>query len=635
MHAAPVVATPEDCVDFVLERVGRRIVLGLPLGLGKAVHVANALYRRACADPAVELTVFTGLTLEAPRPSSMLERRFLEPLLERWYGDWPALDYVADMRADRLPGNVRIYDFFLFPGAWLNVPYAQRHYVSANYTHVDDVLIDLGVNVIAQAVAFEDAAGVPRYSLASNPDLTLDVLPSMRLRLGRGRSVFIGQVSRSLPFMEGDAAIEGDSFDLLLDGPGLEQSPFPAPSRPVALAELAIGLRVAALVKDGGTLQLGIGSIADAVCHGLLLRHRDTGTYEALLERLGCAEEAPSPETGRFEIGLYGASELLVPGFLALIDAGVVARRVPREIAGELREVLIDAAFYLGPADFYERLRAMPLAERRAINMTAVSFVNELYGDEERKRAERRDARFVNNALLAMLDGSVVSDALDEGRVVSGVGGQYNFVAQAHALEGASSIVVLPATRTSGGETRSNVVWEYPRTTIPRHLRDVVVTEYGAARLRRRSDRDVAAALIEIADTRFQEALLERAQRAGKIERGYRIPEHRRGNTPERLRERLLGGGHGDALPHFPLGADFSDAEARLAVALGWLKQRAGSRRELAGLAVAGGDRRRHAASLERMGLGRPRGLRERLYARLLAAALDRAGIDERPLFNP
>ena len=73
----------------------------------------------------------------------------------------------------------------------------------------------------------------------------------------------------------------------------------------------------------------------------------------------------------------------------------------------------------------------------------AISGINEIVGDEAARRAARVDARFVNTAMMATLLGSVISDGLEDGRVVSGVGGQYNFVAQAFALEGARSIISI------------------------------------------------------------------------------------------------------------------------------------------------------------------------------------------------
>ena len=93
--------------------------------------------------------------------------------------------------------------------------------------------------------------------------------------------------------------------------------------------------------------------------------------------------------------------------------------------------------------------------------------------------------------------GAAVSDGLADGRVVSGVGGQYNFVAMAHALPEARSILCLRSTRSARGRVGSNVVWSYGHATIPRHLRDIVVTEYGIADLRGRTDREIVAALVE------------------------------------------------------------------------------------------------------------------------------------------
>src|SRR5262245_66289237 len=91
----------------------------------------------------------------------------------------------------------------------------------------------------------------------------------------------------------------------------------------------------------------------------------------------------------------------------------------------------------------------MPPADLAKLRMGPVSFVNELYGDEAGKRRARAKARFVNNAMMATLLGAALSDALEDGPVVRGVGGHYNFVAQRLALEAAPSLIMLPATRTA------------------------------------------------------------------------------------------------------------------------------------------------------------------------------------------
>ncbi len=171
---------------------------------------------------------------------------------------------------------------------------------------------------------------------------------------------------------------------------------------------------------------------------------------------------------------------MLFEAFLGLIDAGVLKR--------EVDGVVLHGAFFVGPKSFYRALREMPLAQIARIQMMPVSFTNELYGDEAAKRRARVDARFVNNAMMATLMGAAVSDGLEDGQVVSGVGGQYNFVAQAFALQGARSVLALEATRQAGAKTLSNIRWNYGHTTIPRHLRDVFVTEYGVADTRGKSD---------------------------------------------------------------------------------------------------------------------------------------------------
>src|SRR6185295_16031212 len=99
--------------------------------------------------------------------------------------------------------------------------------------------------------------------------------------------------------------------------------------------------------------------------------------------------------------------------------------------------VLLHGGFFLGPKGFYAALRDLPESERRQFNMTSVSFINQLYGDDIALRIEQRQhARFINTAMMITLTGAAISDGLADGRVVSGVGGQYNFVAMAHTQPG-------------------------------------------------------------------------------------------------------------------------------------------------------------------------------------------------------
>jgi acyl-CoA hydrolase len=303
--------------------------------------------------------------------------------------------------------------------------------------------------------------------------------------------------------------------------------------------------------------------------------------------------------------------------FIGLIDAGILKRAVDG--------VVLHGAFFLGPKSFYRALREMPPELIARIQMMPVSFTNALYGDEDQKRRARVDARFVNVTMIATLLGAAVSDGLDDGQVVSGVGGQYNFVAQAFALHGARSVLTLEATRQAGRALKSNILWRYGHETIPRHLRDVFVTEYGVADLRGKSDADVIASMLEIADSRFQDELARVAKDAGKLPRGYEIPAAYRENHPERIAAALKPAREAGLLPPFPFGSDFTEVEQRLIPALEILQGAQHSSRALAGLLWRGLTRKPDAddeAGLARLGLDHPKTWPERVYRALVSAAL-------------
>jgi acyl-CoA hydrolase len=607
----------ESVADRIIERLGGRIVLALPLGLGKANLVANALFERAAEDRSIDLEIFTALTLEKPSWSSDMERRFIEPLNERLYSGYPGLAYAMALRDGSLPENVRVSEFFFVAGRWLSIEVAQQNYVSANYTHAGRYVLDRGINVVAQLVAKRGDGADAKYSLSCNSDITLDILPVLK---ARGEpALLVGEVSSQLPFMPGEAALPASEFDLVLDGPERDRPLFVVPREPVSAADYAIGIHAASLVRDGGTLQIGIGSLGDALTAGLILRQRQPELFADALHRLSPGNQTIKRETEGFETGLYAASEMFVDGFADLYREGILKRRASDG-------AILHSGFFVGSNALYDFLRDLPEEERALFRMRGISFVNELYGEEERKRADRVHARFVNNAMMVTLLGATVSDALADGRVVSGVGGQYNFVAQAFALEGARSIITLNATRRARGRRESRLVWSYGHTTLPRHLRDVVVTEYGVADLRGKSDRDCVAAMLAIADSAFQDELLDAAKSAGKIEKDYAIPQDFRRNTPERIAEALAPLRKEGWCAEFPFASEFTEEEQRLIPALRHLKHASASRLSLARVVLAslaeGRPDDEERAALERMQLAAPAGLRERLYAKLLTWAL-------------
>ena len=606
-------ASAEAIADRIIADVGKTIVLGLPLGLGKANHIANALYARAVADPSIKLSIFTALTLEKPRASSELERRFINPVIERLFGGYPELAYAKALHAGALPPNVHVDEFFFLAGRWLNSPTAQQNYIAANYTHAFNYLLSRGVNVVAQLVASQVEHGTTRYSLSCNPDITVDLLKARRA--GSASFRMYGQVNAELPFMPGDGDLAESEFAGVLEGPTAEFPLFAPPAEPISDRKYAIGLHVAGLVRDGGTLQIGIGQIGDALAQSLIVRHRNNAAFVDIAERLRNGAQAAAIEKGTFETGLYGVSEMFVEAFLQLINAGVIKR--------EVDGALLHAAFFVGPKNFYRALREMPHDALNRIQMKAVSFTNEIFDDTNGRRRARADARFVNNVMMATLLGAAVSDGLDDGRIVSGVGGQYNFVAQAFAIPGARSVLTLEASRGAGSKAESNIRWSYGHQTIPRHLRDVFVTEYGVADVRGKSDADVIAAMLAVADSRFQGELIREAKEAGKLAKDYEIPAAHRENFPERISVALKPARASGVLPWFPFGSDFTEVEQVLIPALQTLREASASplalvRLLLRGLAAPAASE----AALARLGLDKPASVSDRFYRVLVNAAL-------------
>ena len=609
----------EQAVDAVLARLPAHIHMGLPLGLGKPNAFVNALYARVRALPERRLTLYTALSLGRPPLGDGLQRRFLEPFIERVFGDYEELQYLIDLRNDELPPNIRVEQFFMQPGSLLHSETAQQDYVSSNYSHAARDINAKGLNLVAQLLA-ETPERPGLLSLACNPDITLDLLPMIAKRRAAGETILLlGQVHAELPYMPGDAELSRDAFDLLIDEPE-QRRLFSTPNMPVATQDHCIGLYASALVRDGGTLQIGIGAMGDAVAAALLARQGDNPGYRALLAELGVqpGHALVDREGGldAFAVGLYGCSEMFVNGLLALAEAGVVRR--PADEHG----ALVHGGFFLGPRAFYQRLREMPLQQRKQYAMTAISFINELYGQEDLKRRQRRDARFINTVFGMTLMGAGVADQLEDGRVLSGVGGQYNFVAQGHALEGGRSVLLLRSWREAGGEVSSNLFWTYGHCTIPRHLRDIVVTEYGIADLRGQTDSEVIARLLAISDSRFQGELMEQAKAAGKLAKGFELEARFCDNTPERLE--AIRQRHLRLFPEYPLGSDFTPEERELLRALNWLKSKfkLSEVLELGKAALDAPAPEAYPAQLLRMGLEQPQGLKEELYQRLLLAGL-------------
>ncbi|WDL53620.1 acetyl-CoA hydrolase/transferase C-terminal domain-containing protein [Xanthomonas campestris] len=632
-------------VAWILHRIDGPLRVGAPLGIGKPHRLLNALYAHVVDHPSRPLALYTALSLNPPKPGSGLAARFAGPFISRHFGDdFPRLAYVDAMLRDALPAHVQVEEFYMQSGGLLHSTQAQADYTSLNYTHAAAAVAQRAPNLIVQKVAREP--GGTRLSLSCNNDITQDTLDAVAT-LGLPRPLLVAEVDAELPWIGGTAAVDASFFDLVLEIPGPSPRLFGLPRQPVTSTDYAIGLYASTLVRDGGTLQIGIGTLADALSHALVLRHTDNATYRRVLQALDptlASHPAVQASGGLepFAIGLYGCSEMLNEGFKQLVDSGVIRRKVHDDLGlmQRLADGTADAAdaarladegeflhgaFYLGSPAFYAWLRALDPKLRSAIGMRRISEINQLYGGNEAlERLQRRDARFFNSCMMATALGAAVSDGLEDGRVVSGVGGQYNFVAMAHALPQARSVLMLRATRASSKDAASNVRWNYGHTTIPRHLRDIYITEYGIADLRHKTDQDCVLEMAGICDARFQTALLAQARQSRKLRDVPEQAARAQRNTPQALEAALAPFRRDGSLPDYPLGSDFTETEQRLLPALGWLKSATtGKTAALATLMRAllsrtAGD----AACLQRMDLATPRSLGDRVQAKLLAYAL-------------
>lgn len=597
----------KKCVDEVINYIGKDIRYAMTLALGKPVHFINELYSRAKKDPEIKLKIITALSLEIPKGNSELERRLMQPIVDRVFAGVPEFEYMIDFRAGTLPKNVEVFEFYSKAGTYLNNPVAQQHHLSSHYTHVVRDALALGTNVFGELIGYKEINGKTMYSMACNPDICLETVRLMsEMRANGQKIVIVGEANKKMPFMYGDAVVEAETYDMILQGPQFDYELFCAPKDSVALADHMIAINVSPLIKDGGTIQVGIGALGDAIVSGLIMRNEHNALYQEILEKAGIKKRYKElitrwGDTGTFEKGLYGSSEMFVDAFMQMYKSKILKRKVfesiplmklinagrleadniPPDIIDQLIELkalhrklkakdfafltefgilkqglsyenytIIDGetrysadmneeknrleirkllgkellkgtvilgAFFLGPKAFYQALNDMSEEERQLFAMSAVEKVNQLYGGEELRTLQRKDARFINTGMVGSVFGAIASDQLETGQVVSGIGGQYNFVAMGHVLPDARIIIMIKSTKGSGKNLKSNIVFSYGHCSIPKHMRDIVVTEYGIADIRSKPEKQVIAEMINIADSRFQKQLVAQAKKAGKL----------------------------------------------------------------------------------------------------------------------
>jgi 4-hydroxybutyrate CoA-transferase len=310
----------------------------------------------------------------------------------------------------------------------------------------------LPVDVALITVSIPDKHGY--VSLGVSVDYTRQIVKSAK--------TVIAEVNPNMPNTGGASFIKVEEIDYFVpcEKPLLELTP-----PPIGDIEKAIGNNIAALIKDGDCLQLGIGAIPDAV-----------------LTSLG----------DKNDLGIH--SEMISDGVMNLAINGVV--NCSRK---NLHPDKIVITFAMGTKSFYEWLDDNPMIESYPVD-----YVNNptIVGQNDNLVS-------INSALSVDLLGQVAADTLGA-KQFSGVGGQVDFVRGAANSKGGRSVIALPATASKGSLSRICVSLDNGQAvTTGRYDVDYVVTEYGVAKLRGKTNQQRADALINIAAPEFREQLRE------------------------------------------------------------------------------------------------------------------------------
>lgn len=362
--------------------------------------------------------------------------------------------------ASRYRDTFRWVTFHVMPALREALRQGQVEFVPLRYLDVP-LAFGPGGPWAADAVLVQTAPPTP------DGRLSLGVSTSYPLGLARSSPLVLAEVNRRMPRTLGDSTIELERVGAWVE---TDRALVPYPAAPAGDVERRVAAHVAELIPDGATIQVGIGSIPEAIVAGLG-SHRDLGIHS-----------------------------LLVDAMLPLVERGVItnARNTRHPGCMTLGEIM-------GTEPLFRFAH-----ENRAIHMEPSSSIHDA-------RVTARLERFVsiNSAIEVDLTGQVNAESLGD-RQVAGVGGQFDFVEGAYWAPGGRSVIALPATG-RGGEV-SRIVARLPagaKVTTPRYLTDCVATEFGRADLRGLSANQRARALVRLAHPGFREAL-EREWREGE-----------------------------------------------------------------------------------------------------------------------
>lgn len=280
--------------------------------------------------------------------------------------------------------------------------------------------------------------------------------------------VIVAEVNRQMPRTLGDSFIHVSKIDHFVEvDRDLDEF---RPDPPNAI-EKKIGEHVAGLIPDAACLQLGLGSIPNAVLD-YLSNHRDLGVH----------------------------TEMFTEALPGLVSRGVVTGERKNFHPGK-----VIAGFIMGTREVYD------FAHDNAL----VEFHPTDYVNHPVNIARNDNMVAVNSAIQIDLTGQVCSDSIGE-KIYSGFGGQADFMRGAALAKGGLPIIALPSVTSDGVTSRIVPTLDNGAgVVLTRADVHVVVTEYGVAHMLGRNVRQRAEALIGIAHPDFQETLLAAAHKRG------------------------------------------------------------------------------------------------------------------------
>lgn len=293
-------------------------------------------------------------------------------------------------------------------------------------------------------------------SLGTSVDISLAAVESSKL--------VIAQINGEMPRTHGDGLIHVDNINKFVE----EDRALPETlSHALTKEEMAIGSNVCQLIEDGATLQLGIGSIPNAVL-ACLENHKDLGIH----------------------------SEMFSDGVLRLVEKGIVTGKFKKKHPG-----MIVSSFVVGSKKLYDFIDDNPM-----VQMLDFEYVNNT--DVIRKNPK---VTAINSAIEIDLTGQVCADSIGC-NIFSGVGGQMDFIRGASLSEGGKPIIALTSTTKSGESKIVPFLKQGAGVVTTRAHVHYVVTEFGIAYLHGKTIEERIDLLINIAHPAHREELKKKSK---------------------------------------------------------------------------------------------------------------------------